>query len=1329
MADYDLGTAHGKIRVDYEDKGFKAADKDMVSLMDRAKQMVRATAGLRDKWGKDFTAMTQSTTELVSALGVMSGALAFTTGMLSRAGMGMNGLRGATNIVSSLSLAMGGVPAGAENFPSVIKKVIQMAAAIALFRTSMFLLAGLAMRFRRLAFAAPLLRGLGNGIFALSGPLQLVSRLALDVAFAIREFRLVKQISKWVLGATTAFAALGGVIYLIVGLANAVQQLSGLIGLLPGLVLAAGVAFGVAKIALSGFMEAVKSGDVSKLPKEMADTVRAVRSFEGAWNEVKTAVQQSFFQGLGDQVKQVGEIYMPILKKGLSGVAGGFNLAAQQVAAYLKTSGAQTQVTTAIGLTERVVRNLAMAVAPLIQAFLDIANVGLSVFAQITAGAGKGAQGFADMVREAKNSGAMYMWIQRGVQALKDLWTFAKAVSRTLTTIFDGLSGNSGKSFLKTLADGALKMEAFFKSADGQRVLSVLGDLIAKAVDNLKQLGDVFASDVMPVIERFLPVLQALSDAVVGGVIAGIKQVAPIFMAIGTALGPIAPLLGFILKGMVATVVVILGLVAAFKILAAVFLILNSGLRAVRGAFMVAGFAARLFTGRLTAGERAVFRFMWALIKSIGRGIKTWIVGLFQGIWANAVWLANVIKTAVVTAATWLWMKVQLVALWLMIKIQALAAAIWVKVVWLAQTIALRAQLIALWIAVRVGIFATWIWLKIQAAIAAAQVALSWLVSTIALRAQLIALWLMIRIQMVAGWLLLKIQAAIAAAQVALSWLISTIALRAQLIALWLLIRVQMIAGWVVLKIQAALAAAQVALSWLVSTIALRAQLIALWVMIRVQMIIGWVVLKVQAALAAAQVALAWLASTIALRAQLVALWIMIKVQIMAQWLIMKIQAGIAALQVGLAWLASTISTTASMIGAWLSARIAIIGHWIAMRVAAMASAIQMAAAWFIALGPIGWVIAAVVGLVILIIANWETVKSVTIGVFTAIGSFFSDVWNNITGFFRDAMTNIGAALAPFQGIIDYVLAPLRVAQEVIGAILAVVQAIFSGNFAAIGGILQGAGQRILGIIRGAMSGMGSAVSSGISTVLGWFGGLPGRAMAALGNLAGTFARAGVNMIAGIVNGLSSAAGRVISFLTGLAQRALNSVLSFFGISSPSKVFIWVAEMMGAGWIKGLRSATSKVADAAHTMSEKVRDAVNGPMFTAAKEILDQMNKGKKVFEDFSFKGMSTNVAEYNDALVEAMKKSGIKDPKLFLEGYIASATAAAKPDAAKATPIPPPKWDPFVKATGGDGAVAPVDMSNMSVTIPAKDIAEMQSVTQFFEKVQQTARAGKAGG
>ncbi|MCZ4612381.1 hypothetical protein O3S80_53330, partial [Streptomyces sp. Lzd4kr] len=122
-------------------------------------------------------------------------------------------------------------------------------------------------------------------------------------------------------------------------------------------------------------------------------------------------------------------------------------------------------------------------------------------------------------------------------------------------------------------------------------------------------------------------------------------------------------------------------------------------------------------------------------------------------------------------------------------------------------------------------------------------------------------------------------------------------------------------------------------------------------------------------------------------------------------------------------WIASMVrqATTAvvsaaTTVGAWVAA-------WVTMAVQSLIQAARMAAAWLIAMGPIALVIAAVVGLVVVIVKNWDTITA-AIGsgwawlvknVFNPIGRFFTDTipgwvgdgvgwikdqWNSMIGWF-----------------------------------------------------------------------------------------------------------------------------------------------------------------------------------------------------------------------------------------------------------------------------------------------------------------------------------------
>lgn len=79
-----------------------------------------------------------------------------------------------------------------------------------------------------------------------------------------------------------------------------------------------------------------------------------------------------------------------------------------------------------------------------------------------------------------------------------------------------------------------------------------------------------------------------------------------------------------------------------------------------------------------------------------------------------------------------------------------------------------------------------------------------------------------------------------------------------------------------------------------------------------------------------------------------------------------------------------------------------VVAGWVLMGAQALAQAARMAAAWVIAMGPVGWVIAAVVGLVALIVANWDRIRAATLAVWDWI-------WNKIksvAGFLVDIFMN-----------------------------------------------------------------------------------------------------------------------------------------------------------------------------------------------------------------------------------------------------------------------------------------------------------------------------------
>ena len=104
-------------------------------------------------------------------------------------------------------------------------------------------------------------------------------------------------------------------------------------------------------------------------------------------------------------------------------------------------------------------------------------------------------------------------------------------------------------------------------------------------------------------------------------------------------------------------------------------------------------------------------------------------------------------------------------------------------------------------------------------------------------------------------------------------------------------------------------------------------------------------------------------------------------------------------------------------------AQFAILGaKWVWMGVTATANAAVMAAAWLLALGPVPLVIATVVALAALIVANWDLVKTKTIEYWGKLADWLAGVWEGIETTARNVWDGIlGAIKTVINGIIKAV--------------------------------------------------------------------------------------------------------------------------------------------------------------------------------------------------------------------------------------------------------------------------------------------------------------------
>lgn len=199
----------------------------------------------------------------------------------------------------------------------------------------------------------------------------------------------------------------------------------------------------------------------------------------------------------------------------------------------------------------------------------------------------------------------------------------------------------------------------------------------------------------------------------------------------------------------------------------------------------------------------------------------------------------------------------------------------------------------------------------------------------------------------------------------------------------------------------------------------------------------------------------------------------------------------------------------------------------------------------------VGWVIGGLITIITTVLtAIWDVVTTVL----GAIGDFFVMIWEGITTQVSDAWNAIG----------DF----------------------FSGG---ISGVVQKVGQFATDIwhtITDGMTRFANAIRDGVGNSLDFFRELPQKIGDFFSNAGRWLLDAGKRIIQGLIDGLKNAAGAVFNYLKELAGDAIDSVLSIFGISSPSKVFTWIGEQLGAGLVAGIVGATTDVVSAAGDMAD-----------------------------------------------------------------------------------------------------------------------------------------------
>ncbi|WP_116248169.1 hypothetical protein [Nocardiopsis sp. FIRDI 009] len=255
----------------------------------------------------------------------------------------------------------------------------------------------------------------------------------------------------------------------------------------------------------------------------------------------------------------------------------------------------------------------------------------------------------------------------------------------------------------------------------------------------------------------------------------------------------------------------------------------------------------------------------------------------------------------------------------------------------------------------------------------------------------------------------------------------------------------------------------------------------------------------------------------------------------------------------------------------------------------------RMLAGWIMGMGPIGWIIAAVIGLVALIIiywdqivaaitAAWEWIKQVTISVWNAVMEWLTGVWNSILAgltaaweWIKNAISAawnwivglfmtyhpVGIIISHWDQIKAFSAAAWQWIKDKISALWNGLVGFISGGVAKVKAFITNGFNTAKSMAIAAVVGLHNRVRATISRVISTVRGIPGKIKSVFSNAKNILLRAGRNIIQGLIDGVS----RMIGSLRDKFSSVTGMIPDWKG---PMRVDMKLLEPSGAALMSGL---------------------------------------------------------------------------------------------------------------------------------------------------------------
>lgn len=323
-------------------------------------------------------------------------------------------------------------------------------------------------------------------------------------------------------------------------LTAALAPAAGLLAAGPAVILGYQAALGTLKLALSGVSDAFSAAltgsaeDFNKSLEALSPAAQAaareVRALKPAFEELKTSVQDAFFQQIeGDITRTASALQGPLLS-GLTNISSAWGNAAKGVLSYVQSATGVANVQSILGATQLGVEGLAASTGTLTAGFLQVAASVSDAFGERLGNAiGGVTERFGIFLSEAASSGEAVAWVDGAIDVLSQLGAILGNVGSILKGVFE--AGNDvGAGFLNNLKTITASFDEFVNSTQGQEALGAVFETIGTVAAQLGPILAALVTQIGAIAPALAPVFETLGPAIVS-----------VIDALGPALAAIAP--------------------------------------------------------------------------------------------------------------------------------------------------------------------------------------------------------------------------------------------------------------------------------------------------------------------------------------------------------------------------------------------------------------------------------------------------------------------------------------------------------------------------------------------------------------------------------------------------------------------------------------------------------------------------------------------------------------------------------------------------------------------------------------------------------------------